>query len=797
LAILKAGGAYVPLDPNYPSERLSYMLVNSGVDVLLTQENLLSSLPSHAAQVVCLDTDWEVIEPHSQKNLVTGVSAANLAYVIYTSGSTGQPKGVLICHYNVVNFLHSMSHLPGLTQKDTFNAVTTVSFDIAALELYLPLVVGAKVTVASREIATNADWLMSELFKSKTTVMQATPATWQMLLASGWSSNYHLKILCGGEALSAQLANQILKTGSELWNLYGPTEATIWSTLYQVEAKKEDALSSIGRPIANTQIYILDQHLNPVPIGVPGELYIGGDGLARGYLNHPELTAEKFISNPFVNSKSERLYKTGDLASYLSNGNIEFLGRIDNQVKIRGFRVELGEIETILSTYSQIQQTVVVATEDIPGNKSLVAYVVSESETLSTHQLREFLQQQLPTYMVPSTFVILDTLPLTSNGKIDRLALPKPSGHFSQQETLILSRNITELKLAQIWSELLNVNPIGVTNNFFELGGHSLLAIVLMSKIKQQFQRNLPLATLFQSPTIEQLAILLRSSTDSLPWSTLVPFKSDGNRPPLFCIHPAGGTVFCYQHLSYYLSSEQQFYGIQSVNVNPKNELHTSLEEMANHYIQELKYVQPHGPYFLSGWSLGGLIAFEMAQQLVHQGEQIAFLGILDSDPSPFSTNRELQPEDDAALLVDLLEEDLDLCLDELRQLAPDDRLIYVMEQAKQKNLVPKDFDLAQARHRLTIYKLESQARENYKPQYYSGSVVLFKASEKNKYLENYIDIEFFWNQLVEQVETYLVPGNHENMVEQPHVQILAQQIQKSLDQAQKYQLKTSNGKTT
>jgi amino acid adenylation domain-containing protein len=789
LGILKAGGAYVPLDPTYPQERLSYMLADSGVEVLLTQQSLLESLASHNALMVCLDIDWQAIEQHNQDNLDVGVSSDNLAYVIYTSGSTGVPKGVQICHRSVVNFLNSMSNYPGLIQEDTFNAVTTISFDIAALELYLPLTVGTKLIIASREIVTNADLLLSKLLSSKITAMQATPATWQMLLAAGWSSNYPLKVLCGGEALSPQLAHHILETGSQLWNLYGPTEATIWSTIYQVGADKtvattEDAPSLIGRPIANTQIYILDSHLQPVPVGVPGELYIGGDGLARGYLNRPELTQEKFIPNPFPNSQSERLYKTGDLARYLASGNIEHLGRIDNQVKIRGFRIELGEIETVLNTHPQIEQAVVIATEDAQANKRLVAYVVSEVKSFSTNQLREFLFSKLPEYMLPAAFVTLDTLPLTPNGKVDRKALPALEVEISREHEYVAPRTAIELQLAQIWSSVINITPVGVRDNFFELGGHSLLAVRLMSQIQQHFQINLPLATLFQNPSIEQLAHILHSSGDSLPWSALVPIKSNGNQSPLFCIHPAGGNVLCYQDLASYLSPEQSFYGLQAFGLNPQNQPHTSIEQMATHYIQELKAVQPHSPYFLSGWSLGGLVAFEMAQQLSHQGEQIALLALLDT--YPFSITSQ-EPEDDTALLVELLGENLDICLEQLRKFEPQEQLIYVLEQAKQKNLVPEDFDLAYACHLLEIYKLNVQAGQIYQPQYYSGSVVLFKASETDA------DLTSMWNELMEYIEIYEVPGNHQNMVRPTHVKVLAEKLQKSLEQAQTNQLEKSN----
>ena len=511
LGILKAGGAYVPLDPNYPPSRLSYMLADSGVEVLLTHRSLLKSLPSHTARIVCLDRDWGTIEQHQKNNFDVRVCSDNLAYVIYTSGSTGLPKGVKICHHSVVNFLNSMSYFLELTQEDTFSAVTTISFDIAALEFYLPLMVGAKVIVVSREIATNGDLLLSELLKSKTTAMQATPATWQMLLAAGWSSHYSLKVFCGGEALPVQLARQILETGSQLWNLYGPTEATIWSTVYQVGTNKtvaenEDASFSIGRPISNTQVHILDSHFQAVPIGVAGELYIGGDGLARGYLNRPELTREKFILNPFSDSKSERLYKTGDLARYSSEGNIEFLGRIDHQIKIRGFRIELGEIEAVLNTHPQIEQAVVIAKEDISNKKRLIAYVVPCNELLTNHQLREFLIQKLPQYMVPNAFVTLDSLPLTFNGKVDRFALPAPETvRDDLLGTFVAPQTPVEKVLTEIWIQVLRIKQISINDNFFELGGDSITSIQIVARARQLGLELTP-RQMFAHQTIAKLA---------------------------------------------------------------------------------------------------------------------------------------------------------------------------------------------------------------------------------------------------------------------------------------------------
>jgi amino acid adenylation domain-containing protein/non-ribosomal peptide synthase protein (TIGR01720 family) len=527
LGILKAGGAYVPLDPDYPQQRLSFILDDAALPVLLTQQSLLESLPEHTAQVVCLDSDRQLIEQHSRENPLTGSKAENLAYVIYTSGSTGQPKGVQVNHSSVVNFLASMSHCPGLTDSDTFCAVTTISFDIAALELYLPLVVGAKVVVVRREVASDSARLLLELQHSSTTVMQATPATWQMLVASGLSTQQlGMKLLCGGEALPPQLAHQLLETGAQVWNLYGPTETTIWSSICQLrnestQLEAKSASAPIGRPIANTQFYILDSHLQPVPVGVAGELHIGGLGLAKGYLNRPQLTQEKFISNPFKRSRgageqgsrgetfnSNRLYKTGDLARYLPDGTIEYLGRIDNQVKIRGFRIELGEIEAVLSQHEDVQASCVIAREDTPGDKRLVAYVVPHlGQTPTVSQLRSFLSNQVTTYMVPHTFVMLESLPLTPNGKVDRLALKAPDSRGELEVSFVAPRNQTEEILAQIWAEVLKVEQVGVHDNFFELGGDSILSLQIINRAKLA-ELQLTLKQLFAHQTIAELAIV-------------------------------------------------------------------------------------------------------------------------------------------------------------------------------------------------------------------------------------------------------------------------------------------------
>ena len=505
LAVLKAGGAYVPLDPAYPKERLAFML-DDAVSVLLTQRGLLDLLPDHKARVVCLDSDWELIERESRSKPVSDVTSDNLAYVIFTSGSTGKPKGVEISHRAVVNFLHSMRDEPGLTGQDTLLSVTTLSFDIAALEIFLPLIVGARVVIVSRATTSDGALLAGKIAQCGATAMQATPATWRLLLEAGWQGSKQLTMLCGGDALPRELAAQLMVKGSALWNLYGPTETTVWSTLCRVAAQEPRV--SIGRPIANTQIYILDSHLQPVPIGVSGDLYIGGDGLARGYSNRPDLTKERFVANPFSDKPDARMYKTGDLARYFADGNIEFLGRIDGQIKIRGFRIELGEIENVLGQAPGVREAVVLAREEAPGEKRLVAYLVPDRQLFSsTGGLLTYLIKKLPAYMVPSALVVLERFPLTANGKVDRGGLPAPdpsrpdfSGAF------VAPRNSVEEVLAQIWADLLELDCVGVNDNFFNIGGHSLLAIRVIARVRQVFGIELPLIALFENPTLVGLA---------------------------------------------------------------------------------------------------------------------------------------------------------------------------------------------------------------------------------------------------------------------------------------------------
>jgi amino acid adenylation domain-containing protein len=513
LGVMKAGAAYVPMDPTYPPERISFVLGDANVPVLLTQEKLAKTLTMGATRQIYLDTNWDTIAQQSSVTPNITLTSQDLAYVIYTSGSTGKPKGVEISHRAVVNLLSSMRQKPGLESQDTLLAVTTLSFDIAGLELFLPLCVGAKLVIASREAAADGNLLLGRLISCGATVMQATPITWNLLLEAGWDGSPRLKVLCGGEAFPRDLANQLLKRGKSVWNMYGPTETTIWSSVLEVHA--EDGTVPIGPPISNTQFYVLDGNNQLCPIGVAGELHIGGDGLARGYFRRLELTAEKFIHEPFRSDADARLYKTGDLVRRRANGTLEFLGRLDHQVKLRGFRIELGEIETALVRYPGVREAVVIVREDVPGDRRLVAYVTSDQQALTIAPVREFLTGRLPNYMLPSAVVRLDAIPLTPNGKIDRQALPAPdSARTVRQREYVVPRTDQEKIMADVWAEVLHLERVGIHDNLFELGADSLHIFQIVARAGKMGIKVAP-AQILKHRTISTVLAQLESGAGS------------------------------------------------------------------------------------------------------------------------------------------------------------------------------------------------------------------------------------------------------------------------------------------
>ena len=506
LGILKAGGAYVPLDPAFPRQRLAQILEDAQPEVMITQPAVRQMVFSFARHTLLMDAP--ILASLSRENPHSGVQPHNLSYVIFTSGSTGRPKGVQIEHRAFVNFLMSMAHEPGLNCNDVMVAVTTFSFDISGLEIFLPLIRGARVVIASRDLAIDGRALCHLLEDSNATVMQATPTTWRMILESGWQGREGLKILCGGEAMPPGLARELIPRCSTLWNLYGPTETTIWSTVSHV--KSAQSRIPIGRPIANTQVYIVDHQFRQVPAGATGELLIGGAGLARGYLNRPELTAERFIQNPFSQDKTARLYKTGDLCRCRRDGMIEYLGRNDDQVKIRGHRIELGDIDAALESHPHVKQAATKVVDGPRQEKRLAAYVVANG--VETEELQTYLEERLPKYMLPSVYVKLMELPLTPNRKVDRNALPIPDHANPLAEDDYLSpRTGLEKKLSEIAAELLVLERVGANDNFFLIGGQSLFCTQLIARIHKIFGVELSARNIFESPTPAQLTQQIES----------------------------------------------------------------------------------------------------------------------------------------------------------------------------------------------------------------------------------------------------------------------------------------------
>jgi len=798
LGILKAGGVYLPLDPFYPKERLAFMLETTQMPVVLTRERLLAALPEYDVRVVCMDSDREAIAREGEENLENSTRPENLAYIIYTSGSTGQPKGVLVSHDSISGHCRDVQRFYELDSNDRVLQFASLSFDLSLEQILPTLAVGARLVMMDRNVWDAAEF-HTKISELGVTVLNLPTGYWQEL-AREWASAPLVSsiqprlFVVGGDMMLPDVLRLWQRTpmsSVRLLNAYGPTETTITATVFEVTPRRcaTATLQSIpiGRPLANRSIYILDKHGGPVPVGVPGELHIGGAGLARGYLNRPDLTAEKFIPNPFGAEPGARLYKTGDSARYLADGNIEFLGRVDRQVKIRGFRIELGEIESALRQHSAVREVVVLAREDAPGEKRLVAYVVAEPDfpLTAANDLRGFLKQKLPEYMVPSAYVMLDKLPLMPNGKADRRALPAPDRARPELEkAFVAPRDALELRLARLWEEVLDVQPIGIRDNFFELGGHSLTAVRLFALIENRLGKRLPLATVFQGATVEHLATIFRQNANGTPRSSLVPIQPHGDDLPLFLVHPAGGHVFPYVHLAHHLGPDQPCYGLQARGLEEGQDLHSRIEDMAAYYIEALQTIQPEGPYCLAGWSMGGTVAFEMAQQLHAQGQRVALLALLDTriqNPEEQSAEQDLE----ATLLADVVRYfGLPLDPEDLLRLPEDEVLARVLEQAKKAGLVPSEVQVSQAHRFVELCKADFRATRNYIMHRYPGRVTLFKAREELGLTSS--DSTLGWGERAAGgVEVHTVPGNHANMVYEPHVEVLALKLKTCLSQAQ------------
>jgi amino acid adenylation domain-containing protein len=634
LAVMKTGGAYVPLDPAFPVDRLHYMVENSRAKVCISEAGVVDRLGPVEAEIILLEANDPNLAEGDAADQPPDGSLDDLAYVIYTSGSTGRPKGVQVVRRGLVNFLDSMRREPGIGPSDVLHSLTTICFDIAALELFLPLICGAQVVIKSQKLALDPELLLESMQQTGTTIMQATPVTWRMLLNQDWRGDPRIKVLCGGEAMSLELADQLIATGCEVWNLYGPTETTIWSSVRRVRAQ-EDAIN-LGYPIANTSFLICSPDLALQPFGVSGELLIGGDGLARGYFALDEMTREKFIDHPFA--PGERLYRTGDLVVRQASGDIRFLGRIDNQIKLRGFRIELGEIESHLEAHPSVKQCVVIAGDDQRGEKRLVAYLLADAgETIDAETLRAFARERMPEYMIPSTYMVLQSLPLTPNGKVDRKALPYPeilSDSDAMNGDYVAPGNETEDILAQMWMEILGIDKVSVMDSFQDLGGTSLSAASLMVRIRAQFGYSFSPDVLLQAPTIRRLAESINEQFSPENSAFVLLREAAPGAPVLLLVAGAGGHVFSFLNFARALPFEATVYGLKPFGLDNIDELPTSFEAMATKYIAELAKVCPEGPFIVGGYSIGARMAFEIARQM--EGLNKPLLGFMSLDmPAP------------------------------------------------------------------------------------------------------------------------------------------------------------------
>lgn len=764
LAILKAGGAYVPFDPSAPAARLAYMLDDARISVLVTDQRSATrpDLPQ-SVRVVCIDD--EEISKHSDRNPQSAVNGNNAAYVIYTSGSTGAPKGVVLEHRAVCNQIEAMVHAFGIHSESCMLQFASLGFDASVLEIFTAFTAGARVCLVSRETLLSGRQLVAYAQEQKVTIATLPPSMLAVLAPEEWPALE--TIISAGERCPAELAAR-WSHGRQFINAYGPTEATIVVIAYKHDGVRAGE-PPIGRPLANTQLYVLDQHLNPVPIGAPGELYIGGIGVGRGYLGRPDLTAGKFIPNPFTTEPGARLYKTGDMVRYLSDGNIRFIGRRDEQLKVRGFRIEPGEIETTLKQHAAVADAAVVADDD----QRLVAYVVAEPHaTVTGQELRAFARQRLPDYMVPSFFVSLDELPLNANRKVDRVALrARATTQPERVDERVGPRDVWESQLARIWEELLHVEP-GVRDNFFELGGHSLLVVLLLERVEQVTGKRLNVADVFTSPTIESLASILRGEADSAAPTPLIAMQPHGSLTPVFFVHPAGGSVAGYFPLTRALGSERPFYALEGTLTGGAER---TVELVAANYVEAIRAVRPDGPYLVGGWSIGGVIAFEIARQLQSRGADVPLVALLDSIAPPEDHDRETG--DDLELLAGFavtLGVPIDVVYGapkELLQSGTHAQLDWVLEQACRAHRLPPDVSVDDLRRRFELYVSDIRAVANYHPPAASIPLLLLRATDERDDPES----NARWSRLSSNnLEIHDVPGDHFTMMRAPHVSTLA-----------------------
>lgn len=794
LGICKSGGTYVPMTPT--SQHLAFMCKDAKISLLLTTSSLAEKLPECETRIICLDTDWQAITLHNQQNPVTLVTSENLAGVIYPATVTHKPQGIGISHRNLVNHSLAISQIWDLSAGDRVLVSSAIEES-----LFSCWVSGACAVIQPPSTQHSLTQFCSFIAQQQITVLNLSTYFWHQLVN-------HLSIpqptlpaslrlvMVGGEKISPKAYQTwVERVGTKIrWlNAYGSKETTFTATVYHRETANSHGEIPIGKPIANTQIYILGQLLQPVPIGSPGEIYIGGIGVVPGYFPQSDLNSEKFLPHPFSDDPHARLYKTGDLARYLPDGNIEYLGRTDNKVKIRGVCIDLREIESLLSQHPAVAQAVVVTNEQIPGEQRLVAYIVShQDQQLTTSDLLTFISQKLSDDLIPSDFVFLKSLPITTNGKINYRALPEPD--FVKQKleaNFVAPRNETELLLTTIWEKLLGVQGIGIYDNFFDLGGNSILAVRLFTEIEQNLSVNFPLSTLLQRQTIAELAAMIRQEESNLEWDHLMIIRpGSSSKPPFFCVNAIWGNILFYRGLASYLSSDQPFYGLQSKGLDGRQKPLTSIVEMASSYIQEMQRIQPQGPYYIGGFSWGGTLALEIAQQLQALGEEVRLLAIFDTG-APVTAKSQAQVADTQAP-VRHKKSPLNFQLWELQ-----DRLINLWEKIYWhlrggKASIFYRLYLRYIKRSLPEFYIFNVAAANYKAyksyiaKEYSGKVTLFRAIQHVAQLEK--NAELRWHEIAtDGVDIYQVMGTtHTGLMEYPHVKLLAEQLQSCLERSQR-----------
>lgn len=783
LGILKAGGTYVPIDIDYPAEQLRFIAEDTALRLVLTQRSVNAVFPAAAPSVYLDDMD-SPIRKCGDEPVTNRSTPESVAVVNYTSGSTGQPKAARIPHRAAVRMVRNTNYVQ-VVSDDRIAQAGSPSFDATIMEIWLALANGATVVGLRRETLLSPAELTSALRNDGINILALNTAYVHQIARDAPEALKGVrKILFGGEAAEPGPLRKLLEHlgPGVLVNSYGPAEGCVITTYHEIADIPENALTvPIGRPVSNTQIYLLDHLQRPVPIGVQGEIYIGGEGVAHGYLNRPELTAQRFLPDTFSEKPGRLLYRTGDFARMRSNGEIEFVGRTDEQVKIRGHRIELAEVRHAIAAHPDVKQTFLMVREDAPGDKRLVAYVTLQRPLAAAQKsLRQHATDKLPPHMVPAAFVIVESIPLNVNGKVDRKALPAPGERPESADSDQPAETDLERKLTKVWQQLLRVDRIGVNDNFFDLGGHSLLAARLIARIEKQLGNNIPMATLFEAPTIAQLAQRLRQRTYSSAWSPLVELHLPAgitSAKPFFCVHSLGANLVSFHKVAALMRGDRAIYGLQPHGLNGTQKPIESIELIASAYLEEVRKKQPHGPYYLGGVCLGGVIAYEMAQQLRAEGEAVALTALIDS----YLPGEMLYLHSRSPLI-----QYLDRNVGEMLLLPNMARLRYIGRWLANGGMaVGRAFGLAgdSSLERATrkVTEVHRRAILTYRPKPYAGKIVQLMCSDAPH--RAYEDRRLAWSSLVPAgFDVRIIPGNHLTMVEEPHAQVLAEELQRCLD---------------